>query len=67
MIKRRRRFKQTTSLHERLIAFAHETREKASSLPAGRERQDLLKRAGQADTAAHLEEWISTHELQPPK
>ena len=67
MIKRRRRVKQTTSLHERLIAFAHEAREKASSLPAGHEKQDLLKKAGQADTAVRLEEWISSPGSQPPK
>ena len=67
MNKRRRRFKQTTSLHERLIAFAHEAREKASGLPAGHERQDLLKKAGQADTAVRLEEWISSPGSQPPK
>ena len=67
MSKRRRHFKQTTSLHERLIAFAHEAREKASSLPAGREKQDLLKKAGQADSAAHLNEWISSPGSQPPK
>jgi len=67
MIKRRRRVKQTTALHERLIAFAHEAREKASSLPAGRERQDLLNKAGQADAAAHLDEWISSRGSRPPK
>ncbi len=68
MTKRRRRFKQTTSLYERLIAFSHQARERAaSSLPAGHERQDLLKKARQADTATHLNEWINSPGLQPPK
>ncbi len=66
MVKRRRRFKQTTSLQERLIAFAKEAREQASNLPAGSEKLDLLKKARQADTAARLDAWINSRGLQPP-
>lgn len=54
----RRRFKQTTSLRDRLASFAKEAREKASQLPLGPERDDLLKKARQADTASHLEDWL---------
>ena len=51
---KRRRFKQTVSLQERLLAFANELREKAAVTPAGPERDDLLNRASQADGALDL-------------
>jgi hypothetical protein len=63
----RRRFKQTTSLKDRLASFARQAREKASRLRPGHEQDALLKKARQADTAAHLDEWASSPELQPPK
>lgn len=65
-MKKRRRFKQTTTLKERLVAFAEEVREKASMLPPGPEREDLLKRASRADTAAHIDEWVNSSGLQSP-
>jgi hypothetical protein len=57
MTKKRRRFKQTTSLQERLSSFAQDAREQAAILPAGPERDDLLKRANRAETAAQIDEW----------
>ena len=66
-MKRRRRFNQASSLKDRLAAFAEEVREKASRLKPGPERDALLQRASQADTAAHLDEWVSSPGLQPPK
>jgi hypothetical protein len=63
----RRRFKQTTSLKDRLASFAEEIRKRASELRPGPERDALLKRARQADTASHIDEWANSPELQPPK
>jgi hypothetical protein len=63
----RRRFKQTVSLKQRLASFAKEVREKASELRPGPEQDALLKKARQADIAAHLDEWVNSPELQPPK
>lgn len=63
----RRRFKQTNSLKDRLASFAKDVREKALQLRPGPEQDLLLKKARQADTAAHLEEWVSSPGLQPPK
>jgi hypothetical protein len=63
----RRRFKQTTSLKERLASFARQVRDKASRLPPGAERDAMLKKASQADTAAHLDGWANSAGLQPPK
>jgi len=64
---RRRRFKQTVPLEERLRVQAEADREKAESLPPCREREDLLLRARRADTASHLTEWLNSPGLQPPK
>ena len=49
MLKRRRRVKQTVSLRARLAAFAKAAREKASLLPPGAEKDDLLKKAREAE------------------
>ena len=67
MIIRRRRFKHTDSLQERLIAFAKGLRVEASRLPPGAEKNDLLRRADKADTAADLDKWVNSPGLQPPK
>ena len=41
-------------------------REQAARLPPGIERDEMLKRASQADTAAHLDDWANSRGLQPP-
>jgi hypothetical protein len=63
---KRRRFKQTTSLKDRLTAFAEEARARARFV-MGPERDELLKKARRADTAAHIHDWANSRELQPPK
>ncbi|MHC2335844.1 hypothetical protein [Bradyrhizobium sp. USDA 4454] len=60
MKKKRNRFKQTTSLQERLGSFAKQAREKARRTPPGKEREDFLRRARSAYTAAHIEKWLSS-------
>ena len=62
----RRRFKQNLSLQDRLAAFARDMREKADAA-AGDERESLLRRAGQADAAVHLQDWANSPGLQPPR
>ena len=63
----RRCFKQSISFQDRLAAFAQDARDEAAKLPPGIERDDMLRRARQADTAAHLDEWANSPGLQPPK
>jgi hypothetical protein len=63
---RRRRFKQSVGLKDRLYSFAKEMREKASRLPPGPKKEDALNRARQADTACRLDDWINSSGLQPP-
>ncbi|WP_076857900.1 hypothetical protein [Bradyrhizobium mercantei] len=64
---KRRRFRQAHSLEERLIAEAKSLREKARALPTGIEKDLLLQKARQADTAAHVSEWLSSPGLMPPE
>jgi hypothetical protein len=62
----RRRLKQSVPLKERLADWAAKVREQAGKLPPGVERDGLLTRAGQADTAAHIDKWANSPGLQPP-
>jgi hypothetical protein len=63
----RRRFKQTQSLEERLTEEAKRLREEAKLLPPGALREELLRRARQAETGSHISEWLSSPGLQPLK
>jgi hypothetical protein len=64
---KRRRFKQTTSLEDRLLMDARRKRERACRLPPGTERDTLLERARQDETIANVSEWITSPGLQTPK
>lgn len=66
-MQKRRRFKQTISLEERLAEEARRLREEAESLPPGPVRDDALRRARQAETGSHMSEWLRSPGLQPPK
>jgi len=61
-MKKRQRFRQS-----RLATFAKDVREQAETLKPGPEKENLLRRARQADTAAHLDEWAHSPGLRPPK
>ncbi|QOZ34059.1 hypothetical protein [Bradyrhizobium sp. CCBAU 53421] len=63
----RRRFRQKRSLVERLLAEAKSLRENARALPIGIEKERLLQKARQADTAAHMDGWLSSPGLMPPE
>jgi hypothetical protein len=63
----RRRFKQTDVLEERLADEAKRLREEARGTPPGIERELLIRRARQAETGAHMSEWLRSPGLQPPK
>jgi len=42
-------------------------REEARRTQPGLEREALLRKARQAETAAHMEEWLRSPGLSPPK
>lgn len=58
-VKRNRR-KQTISFDERLQRAAQQAREAAQQLPLGPQRESMLRRAKQAETAARISEWLSS-------
>ena len=66
-MQKRRRFKQTKSLKDRLLEKAQNLREQAKLLPYGSVRDATLKKARQAEAAAHMDEWLNSPGLQPPK
>ncbi len=66
-MKTRRRVRQVTSLKDRLALWAASVRAEAAKLTPGPEREALLQRASQADTAAHIEDWVNSTGLQPPR
>jgi hypothetical protein len=63
----RRRFKQTTSLLNQLSEFIADARAEADAAPAGADPYELKKKIRQAETAANIERWAASLELQPPK
>jgi hypothetical protein len=62
----RRRFKNILSFPDRLANEADRLRKEAEVLPPGPDRTELLKKARQADIAAHMDEWLSSPGLKPP-
>jgi len=67
MTKHRRRFKQSNSLEERLTDEAKRLREAAKLLPPGAVREQILRKARQAETGSHISEWLRSPGLKPPK
>jgi hypothetical protein len=64
----RRKVKRTASLDKRLAEQARQIRTSAEALPQGsKERDDMMRKARQADTACHMNEWLASPGLQPPK
>jgi hypothetical protein len=63
----RRRIIHTDTLEARLAAEAKRLREKAKTLPPGIVREELLRRARQAETGSYVSEWLGSPGLQPPR
>jgi hypothetical protein len=62
----RRRFKNMLTFPDRLAKEAERFRQEAETMPPGQERDDLLRKARQAETAAHIDEWLSSPSLKAP-
>ncbi len=63
----RRRFKQTQSLEAHLSEQAKRLRAEAKLLPPGAARDEIIRRARQAELAAHIDEWLTSPGLRPPE
>ncbi|MBH5367854.1 hypothetical protein [Bradyrhizobium glycinis] len=62
----RHRFKQVDTLEARLAAEAERLREQANLLPPGAARDEILRKARQAETGSQMSEWLRSPGLQPP-
>ena len=63
----RRRFNQTQLLEDRLSEEAKRLREEAKLLRPGALRDEMIRRARQAETGARISEWLRSPGLAPPK
>jgi hypothetical protein len=61
-----RRFKNISTFPDPVAKEATRLREEAETKPRGPERDALLRKARQADTAAHIDEWLSSPGLRAP-
>jgi hypothetical protein len=64
---KRNRQRNSVPFDQRLQRMAGEAREAAGKLPDGQQRDILLRRARQAETAAHLNELLSSPGPQSPR
>jgi hypothetical protein len=62
----RRLFKRI-SLEERLSEEAKRLRTEAKLLPPGTARDEMIRKARQAETASHMNEWLTSPGLRPPQ
>lgn len=62
----RPRGKRRLPAEENLMQAAEKARLDAAALPAGAERDTLLRKARRNETAAHMDNWINSPGLKPP-
>jgi hypothetical protein len=55
------------AFEQRLAQEAGRVRERAKTLPQGKERELLSRKARQLETASRLNDWLSSPGLQPPR
>jgi hypothetical protein len=57
----------TISIEQKWHQQSEEAKSAAEKLPQGKERERLLRKASQLETASHINEWLSSPGLQPPR
>jgi len=57
----------TISIEQKWHQQSEAAKSAAEKLPQGKERERLLRRASQLKTASHINEWLSSPGLQPPR
>jgi hypothetical protein len=62
-----RRFAQTISLEESLPEETKRLRKQTQGTPPGIERERLVRRARQLETASRMNEWLTSRGRQAPK
>jgi hypothetical protein len=66
MQQQRRRTRQTISLDDRLAAEAARLQEQALMMRPCSQRDDLLRKARQTETAAYISDWLRSPGLRAP-
>jgi hypothetical protein len=67
MILKRRRFKRSHTLEDRLPMESSRLREEAETMKAGPAREDVLRKVRQAETGAHMSAWLRSPGVQAPQ
>jgi hypothetical protein len=62
MVKKRSRFKQTTSLEQRLTKFSRALQDQVKTLPTGSQQADLSRKIQQTDAALRINALLNSHE-----
>jgi hypothetical protein len=55
------------TIEEKWHQQSQEATNEAQKLPHGKERDALVRKARQLETASQINQWLSSPELQPPK
>jgi hypothetical protein len=55
------------SFEDQMAAEKLRLEAQAATLPPGLQKEALLRKIRQLDTAAHVNDWLSSPGLQPPK
>jgi len=55
------------SMEDRIAARTREINARAEALPPGAERDKLIRRARQAETALQIQDWLNSPGLRSPK
>jgi hypothetical protein len=58
---------QDAPLDQRLIQEAQRLRKQAKGTPPGIEREKLIRKARQAETASHMQKWLTSPGLRAPE
>jgi hypothetical protein len=56
-----------TTIEQKWHQQSEDAKNEAEKLPHGKEREALTRKARQLETASHINEWLSSAELRPPK
>jgi hypothetical protein len=64
---RKQPFRKVASFEERLAEEAQRLKGQAKALPPGTQREGLLRKARQAETASHISQWLNSPGPAPPK
>jgi hypothetical protein len=55
------------TIEEKWLQQSEAAKTAAQKLPHGRERDALIKKARQLETASQINQWLSSPELRPPE